>query len=328
MLVPRRHGSLESYKYGFQGQEKDDEIKGEGNSLNYTFRMHDPRAGRFFAVDPLFKKYPWYSPYQFSGNNLIMSNELEGAEPKTMIKENGKLTRPVVKLISSAFGFDETRINNTTWVSSQSPNITSAQKLWFFNVTGEPNATVFYKTVIYDERLRDDRDNDWLGLISHEQSHQNDMNYVGDNTFYARYISWGSRVEYRKIPTEQTAFEIEEKYVPLLLAYKEGSVLKILNSDKTEDEKSKQLNVIGLEFRIDVILKERVDKLNDKIKSVDKSIENYNKNNVNGQDKYANAMVKILEKSKAIYEQQLRTTNKQISEKRSTLEKLKEDESK
>ena len=52
MLVPNRHGSSNSYRYGFQGQEKDDEIKGEGNSLNYTFRMHDPRVGRFFATDP------------------------------------------------------------------------------------------------------------------------------------------------------------------------------------------------------------------------------------------------------------------------------------
>lgn len=33
------------YRYGFQGQEEDNELKGEGNSLNYTFRMHDPRVG-------------------------------------------------------------------------------------------------------------------------------------------------------------------------------------------------------------------------------------------------------------------------------------------
>lgn len=81
MLVPNRHGSSNSYRYGFQGQEKDDELKGEGNSLNYTFRMHDPRVGRFFAVDPLEAKYPWYSPYQFSGNRLIDMVELEGLEP-------------------------------------------------------------------------------------------------------------------------------------------------------------------------------------------------------------------------------------------------------
>jgi|GEM_PF-5212261 len=43
--------------------------------------MHDPRVGRFFAVDPLTKQYPFYSPYQFSGNRVIDAVELEGREP-------------------------------------------------------------------------------------------------------------------------------------------------------------------------------------------------------------------------------------------------------
>ena len=80
MLVPNRHGSSNSYRYGFQGQEKDDELKGEGNSLNYTFRMHDPRVGRFFATDPLTADYPHYTPYSFSGNKVIAFTELEGME--------------------------------------------------------------------------------------------------------------------------------------------------------------------------------------------------------------------------------------------------------
>jgi RHS repeat-associated protein len=80
MLVPNRHKSSSAYRYGFQGQEKDDELKGEGNSLNYTFRMHDPRVGRFFAVDPLFKSYPYNSTYAFSENRVIDSGELEGLE--------------------------------------------------------------------------------------------------------------------------------------------------------------------------------------------------------------------------------------------------------
>jgi len=80
MLVPHRTFSSPEYRYGFQGQEKDDEVKGSGNSLNYKFRMHDPRLGRFFAVDPLTAKYPWYTPYQFSGNKVIQFLELEGLE--------------------------------------------------------------------------------------------------------------------------------------------------------------------------------------------------------------------------------------------------------
>ena len=80
MTLPGRTSSSTAYRYGFQGQEKDDELKGEGNSLNYTFRMHDPRVGRFFAVDPLTKDYPWYTPYSFSGNKVIHAVELEGLE--------------------------------------------------------------------------------------------------------------------------------------------------------------------------------------------------------------------------------------------------------
>jgi RHS repeat-associated protein len=80
MLLPNRHGSTDGYRYGFQGQEKDDEIKGEGNSLNYTFRMYDPRVGRFLSLDPMKDKFPFYSPYSFSGNKVISYKELEGLE--------------------------------------------------------------------------------------------------------------------------------------------------------------------------------------------------------------------------------------------------------
>ncbi len=35
--MPERSFSSPSYRYGFQGQEKDDEVKGEGNSVNYKY---------------------------------------------------------------------------------------------------------------------------------------------------------------------------------------------------------------------------------------------------------------------------------------------------
>ena len=68
------------YRYGFQNQEVDNEIKGEGNSVNYKYRMHDPRVGRFFTVDPLTKDYPHNSPYAFSENRVLDAIELEGLE--------------------------------------------------------------------------------------------------------------------------------------------------------------------------------------------------------------------------------------------------------
>jgi len=94
MLLPNRHESSNEYRYGFQGQEKDDEIKGEGNSLNYKYRMHDPRIGRFFAVDPLAPQYPHNSPYAFSENRVIDGVELEGLEYSSIhitVNSDGKI---------------------------------------------------------------------------------------------------------------------------------------------------------------------------------------------------------------------------------------------
>lgn len=68
------------YRYAFQGQERDDEIKGAGNSINYKYRMHDPRIGRFFAIDPLAYYFPHNSPYAFSENRVLDGVELEGQE--------------------------------------------------------------------------------------------------------------------------------------------------------------------------------------------------------------------------------------------------------
>jgi len=70
-----------SYLFGYQNQEKDNEIAGEGNHINFKFRGYDPRTGRFWSVDPLAAKYPYYSSYQFSGNRVIDMIELEGLEP-------------------------------------------------------------------------------------------------------------------------------------------------------------------------------------------------------------------------------------------------------
>jgi RHS repeat-associated protein len=75
-----------AYRYAFQAQERDDEVKGEGNSINYTYRMHDTRLGRFFAVDPIGGEYPYNSPYAFSENRIINSIEYEGLEAWVVIE--------------------------------------------------------------------------------------------------------------------------------------------------------------------------------------------------------------------------------------------------
>lgn len=81
MLQPGKHINTGMYRFGFQGQEKDDEISGStGSHINYKYRIHDTRIGRFLSIDPLTKDYPHNSPYAFSENRVIDGIELEGLE--------------------------------------------------------------------------------------------------------------------------------------------------------------------------------------------------------------------------------------------------------
>jgi RHS repeat-associated protein len=80
MLVPNRHKTGDDYRYGFNGKEMDNEVKGEGTQYDYGFRIYDPRIGKFLSEDPLFRSYAWYTPYQFAGNRPINSIDLDGLE--------------------------------------------------------------------------------------------------------------------------------------------------------------------------------------------------------------------------------------------------------
>lgn len=67
------------YSYGFNSMEKDNEVKGNGNSYTTEFRQYDPRLGRWLSLDPLFQNFPWQSPYAAFDNNPIYYNDPLGA---------------------------------------------------------------------------------------------------------------------------------------------------------------------------------------------------------------------------------------------------------
>lgn len=114
--MPGRKYNGGDYRYGFNGQEKDDEIKGEGNSQNYKYRMYDPRIARFFAVDPLAPKYPQWTPYQFAGLTPIWARELEGLEPAYTTNADGSSLSNGTCDIATVEGGDGTNFG-WTWNS-------------------------------------------------------------------------------------------------------------------------------------------------------------------------------------------------------------------
>jgi RHS repeat-associated protein len=67
-----------SYRFSFNGMEKDDEVKGVGNSLDFGARIYDPRLGRWLSLDPIAQKYPFASPYNFALNTPIQAKDPDG----------------------------------------------------------------------------------------------------------------------------------------------------------------------------------------------------------------------------------------------------------
>jgi RHS repeat-associated protein len=80
-LLPGRNYSSESYRFGFNGKENDDEVHGAtGTFQDYGMRAYDTRLGRPISVDPIASSFPELSPYQFYSNNPVLNIDLDGLE--------------------------------------------------------------------------------------------------------------------------------------------------------------------------------------------------------------------------------------------------------
>jgi RHS repeat-associated protein len=82
--------SLEGYRFGYQGSEKDNEFKGEGNSYTTEFRQLDPRLGRWFSLDPVIQ--PWQSSYCSMNDNPLWFNDPKGDRPLPVLEKHNNLS--------------------------------------------------------------------------------------------------------------------------------------------------------------------------------------------------------------------------------------------
>ena len=82
MIQPGRSNASPSYRFGYQGSEKDDEIHNISGSIVSTyFRQLDIRVGRWWGIDP--KSKAWESPYVSMGNNPIWFYDPDGSDTLT-----------------------------------------------------------------------------------------------------------------------------------------------------------------------------------------------------------------------------------------------------
>lgn len=75
----RKYSAGSGYRYGFNGKELDKETTST-TTYDYGFRIYNPALGRFLSVDPLFKSFPWNSPYSYAEGDPINSIDLDGLE--------------------------------------------------------------------------------------------------------------------------------------------------------------------------------------------------------------------------------------------------------
>ncbi|MBS1690379.1 MAG: hypothetical protein JSS96_16735, partial [Bacteroidetes bacterium] len=79
----------DAYRYGFNGKLKDNEWSGIGNHVDYGERALDTRTGRWQAVDPLFRKYAYFSPYSYVANSPLAITDRKGEDLHVLFYTTG-----------------------------------------------------------------------------------------------------------------------------------------------------------------------------------------------------------------------------------------------
>ena len=120
-----------SYRFGYNGMEKVDEIYGDANAYDFGARIYDPRLGRFLAIDPLAAKYPGWSPYSFAIDNPIKFIDVNGNGPGDGLRK----TYTAVVQIETSKGVYETVYLAKRYYE----NVTTAQAAAYKREAQTPN---------------------------------------------------------------------------------------------------------------------------------------------------------------------------------------------
>ena len=133
MSMPeRKYFSASQYRYGFNGKEKLDEIKGDGNSLDFGARIYDPRIGKWLSTDPLQIKYPNITPYAAFNDNPIYFKDPDGKDGIASItKGEGTKKNPHIVIVTSNYYYSkatETQITSMKSVQSELAGAKTVEK--------------------------------------------------------------------------------------------------------------------------------------------------------------------------------------------------------
>jgi RHS repeat-associated protein len=155
------------YRFGFNGKEEDDESISVYTN-DYGFRIYSASLCKFLSIDPLNKRFPWWSPYHFAGNTPVQAIDLDGGEPKSVAVpgNDGKthLTYPVIAMFARLYGPE-------FWHSGFVANIQINQVI-HDRLTGyKDGAITLGFEMIFTQNYASADVGKWLKLIAHEKVH-------------------------------------------------------------------------------------------------------------------------------------------------------------
>jgi RHS repeat-associated protein len=269
-------------RYGFNGKEKDQGGEFGGVAYDYGFRIYNPSIGKFLSVDPLTGDYPWLTPYQFAANSPVMAIDLDGAEPQYMVDKQGKLTKPLISLLSTALNFDAEVLAKSKWVPTSGlivdkrvyaqTGLSHKDKVEYDPMYGDLNKDDQKNFARDQEKLKKgyrirtsdpwfDEFYSWAQLISHEEAHRQDYYSQGTDLWLYVYISipsstMESRAHFFGEGTEYVGvldgkMKSNSSSHPLFGDIETYNILK--SSTMSTQEKTDRLTLKGLRFRLDYL---------------------------------------------------------------------------
>ncbi len=243
-----RTWSVEEYRFGFNGKENDNEIKGAGNSLDFGERMQDSRTGRWLSLDPLQKKYPGISPYAYCANNPIMYIDPDGRE---IIIPNKADREPILKMINSkamgTFAIDD---NGKLYLVKKEGSkgfseyyrdrliegINVKDKTITIKIDGTPNVPTGIakdgKTIEYDKTKTSDLDKTAGGGATYGAEGTNADVFISGNEYKGLKDTEGKPLEDK--PADILMHEVVSHAVPIITGNDQGNAVEEENKVRVQ----------------------------------------------------------------------------------------------
>lgn len=105
MIADIPAGTGDGYRYAFNGMERDDQLKGVGNSYDFGARIYDPRIGRWLTPDPQEYRFSQLSTYVAFENAPISVVDLDGKSGVAEWKVDKEKTKTLI--IKANFNYIE-----------------------------------------------------------------------------------------------------------------------------------------------------------------------------------------------------------------------------